>query len=144
MDQIEILDGEVFRDERGIIKSLNNFLFDGVKRFYFINHPDRKTVRGWHGHQYEKKWFYCVKGEFVLGFVKPDDWENPSLNLTPTIYKLNEQESKIIVVPEGYANCLKATKDDSILLVLSGKRLPHALNDSWRYNKDLWVDWSKY
>jgi len=144
MSEIKVVEGEIFVDERGKISSLNDFTFEDVQRIYFIHHPDKSVIRGWHGHQKEKKWFYCIKGEFVLGLIKPDNWENPSSNLSPNFFNLSDTQSKIIYVPEGYANCLKATIDNSILLVLSGKRLPEAYNDSWRFDKDLWVDWSKY
>ena len=30
------------------------------------------------------------------------------------------------------------------MIVLSDKILSEALEDSWRYDKDMWVDWSKY
>ena len=144
MSDIELVEGEIFVDERGKINSLNNFAFDDVQRIYFIHHPDKSIVRGWHGHKHEKKWFYCVKGEFVLGIVKPDNWENPSPDLKPEIFNLSETKSNIICVPEGYANCIKANSDNSILLVLSGKRVPKAYADSWRYDKNLWINWSKY
>lgn len=144
IDEVEVLKGEIFVDERGQICSMNNFAFNGVERFYLIHHRDTSVVRGWHAHQKEKKWFYCVKGEFILGLVQPDNWENPSKNLKPEMFNLTDEDSKIVCVPEGYANCLKATKENSVLLVLSGKSLPEAYNDSWRYDKDLWVDWSKY
>jgi dTDP-4-dehydrorhamnose 3,5-epimerase len=29
-------------------------------------------------------------------------------------------------------------------MVFSGKILEEALLDSWRYDKNMWVDWSKY
>ena len=144
MSEIKLIQGEIFQDSRGQISSLNDFRFDGVQRFYFIHHPDKKIIRGWHGHQFEKKWFYCVKGSFTLAFVKIDDWENPSANLIPEIYNLTEKNSQIICLPEGYANCVKAQENDSILLVLSDKILSEALEDSWRYDCNLWVNWSKY
>ncbi|GHS88106.1 hypothetical protein FACS1894201_09540 [Bacteroidia bacterium] len=144
MSEIKVIQGEIFTDHRGQISSLNAFCFDGVQRFYFIHHTDKQIVRGWHGHRFEKKWFYCVKGSFMLAFVKPDNWENPSKELAVEIFHLADAESKIICVPEGYANCLKAGAEDSILLVLSGKTLPEAYSDSWRYDSNLWVDWSKY
>jgi dTDP-4-dehydrorhamnose 3,5-epimerase len=144
MSEIKIIQGEIFVDYRGQISSLNDFRFDGVQRFYFIHHPDKRVVRGWHGHRFEKKWFYCVKGAFTLGLVKPDSWENPSKELTAEIFHLSEDKSNIICVPEGYANGLKASVDGSVLLVFSGKMLPEAYNDSWRYDSALWVDWSKY
>ncbi len=144
MSDIKVVEGEIFVDERGQISSLNNFDFQGVERVYFIHHPDKSVVRAWHGHKYEKKWFYCVKGSFTVALVKPDNWEQPSENLEAEIFTLSESESKIICVPEGYANGIKAKEENSTLLVFSGKKLPEALNDSWRYDKDLWVEWNKY
>jgi len=144
MSKIKVVEGEIFRDARGQISSLNNFHFEGVKRCYIIHHPDTSVVRGWNGHQFEKKWFYCIKGSFIVALVEVDNWENPSPDLVPEIFELSDNDSKIICVPEGYANCIKAHEKDSILLVLSGKILEEALKDSWRYDKDMWVDWSKY
>ena len=137
MSEVKVVEGKIFIDERGKINSLNNFTFDDVQRIYFIHHPDKSVIRGWHGHKHEKKWFYCVKGEFTLGLVKPDNWETPSPDLKPEIFNLNESHSKIICVPEGYANGIKAKSDNSILLVLSGKKVPEAYKDSWRYDKNL-------
>ena len=143
MADVKVIDGEIFRDQRGQISSLNAFRFPGVERFYFIHHPDTSVIRGWHGHQHEKKWFYCVKGAFTVGLVEIDDWENPSPNLKVQKYHLTEEGSKIICVPEGYANCIKASVPGSILLVFSGKTLPEAYSDSWRYDSKLWITWSE-
>ena len=143
MADVKVIDGEIFRDQRGQISSLNAFRFPGVERFYFIHHSATSVIRGWHGHQHEKKWFYCVKGAFTVGLVEIDDWENPSLDLKAQKYHLTEQESKIICVPEGYANCIKASIPGSILLVFSGKTLPEAYSDSWRYDNKLWITWSE-
>lgn len=141
MSEIKVIEGEIFRDHRGVITSLNDFRFPGVERIYFIHHPDASVVRGWHGHKFEKKWFYCVKGAFTLAFVKPDDWENPSADLVPEVFRLDQDHSRIVCVPEGYANCLKATEPDSVLMVFSGKILDEALEDSWRYDSSMWMNW---
>ncbi|MGL5681649.1 MAG: WxcM-like domain-containing protein [Marinifilaceae bacterium] len=144
MSEIKVIPGEVFNDHRGMITSLNTFDFEGVERFYFIHHPDKKVVRGWHGHQFEKKWFYCVKGSFQIAIVEPDNWDEPSHDLEPEMFALTEEDSKIVCVPAGRANCIKATTDGSVLLVYSGKKMPEALDDSWRYDNTMWVDWSQY
>ena len=143
MAEIKVIDGEIFRDYRGVITSLNDFRFSGVERVYFIHHPDTSVVRGWHGHKFEKKWFYCVKGAFTLAFVEPDDWENPSQNLIPQVFHLDQSISRILCVPEGFANCLKATEPDSVLMVFSGKILEEALEDSWRYDSSMWMNWEE-
>lgn len=144
MSDIRVVEGEIFKDFRGQISSLNAFRFDGVQRFYFIHHPDVNIIRGWHGHKFEKKWFYCVKGAFTLALVQPDDWNTPSSDLKPFIFNLNETDSKIVCVPEGYANCLKASVPDSVMMVLSSKLLEEALHDSWRFDNKLWIDWNEY
>lgn len=144
MSEIRLIQGEIFHDHRGTISSLNNFRFDEVERCYFIHHPDTSVIRGWHGHQFEKKWFYCLKGAFTLAFVEIDNWENPSSDLEAKIFTLTDQKSEIICLPEGYANGVKASKPDSILLVYSDKLFNDALLDSWRYDSSMWLDWSKF
>lgn len=142
MDNIQVIQGEIFTDYRGKISSLNNFHFDGVRRAYMIHHPDVSVIRGWHAHKHERKWFYCVKGSFSVALVKIDNWEAPSQELRAEIFHLSEDDSKIVCVPEGYANCLKAKTKDAVMLVLSDKTLPDAYLDSWRYDSILWVDWN--
>ena len=124
MIKIEVIEGEVFNDHRGQISSMNHFMFGEVERYYFIHHPDPAIIRGWHGHQFEKKWFQCIKGSFTLAFVKIDNWEHPSQDLKAEIFEISEAKSQVICLPEGYANCIKAQEQDSVLMVFSGKRVP--------------------
>lgn len=137
-EKVTLIQGEVFTDHRGRITSLNAFRFPGVERVYFIHHSNADVVRGWHGHQFERKWFYCVKGSFRMGFVRPDNWEHPSADLEPEFFELDEHNSQIICVPPGYANCLKAHQPGSVLMVLSGATYPECLADSWRYPTSMW------
>ena len=144
MSDIQVIQGEIFRDERGQINSLNEFHFEGVKRTYIIHHPDASVIRGWHAHQFERKWFYCIKGAFSVALVKIDNWENPSLELPAEVFHLTENDNRLVCVPAGYANCLKAHEPGSIMQVYSDKILSEALGDSWRYDKSMWVDWSVF
>lgn len=142
MSDIKVIEGEIFRDHRGQISSLNSFHFEGVKRSYIIHHPDDSVVRGWHAHQHERKWFYCIKGKFSVALVKIDNWDDPSPELRSEIFHLSEDKSQLVCVPAGYANCLKAHLPGSLMLVLSDKILEEALGDSWRYDSSMWVDWN--
>ncbi|MDE6268450.1 MAG: WxcM-like domain-containing protein [Muribaculaceae bacterium] len=142
MDEINVIEGEIFRDYRGQISSLNTFYFDGIRRAYIIHHPDASIIRGWHAHKNERKWFYCLKGSFTVALVRIDDWDSPSKDLIPEIFHLSDEKSQLVCVPAGYANCLKAHSPGSIMLVLSDKTIKEAKNDSWRYNNNLWVDWN--
>lgn len=144
MKKVKTIEGQIFSDVRGQVCCLNDFRFDGVNRVYFIHHPDTSVIRGWHGHKLEKKWFYCVKGAFVIGLVEIDNWETPSRELQPEIFRISEKKSEIICIPEGFASCIKATSPDSILMVLSGKTMSEATAtpDSYRFDADYWGDWS--
>lgn len=143
IEPITVVSGEIFTDCRGTIHSMNSFSFEGVERYYFIRNIDTRMVRGWHGHQFERKWFQCVAGSFTMAFVAPDDWDAPSKDLKPEIYRISDSRSEIICVPAGYANCLRAEEPGSVLMVLSGKRYPECLEDSWRYPADYWFDWEE-
>lgn len=138
MSGIRILEGGIFRDHRGELVHMNGFNLDGAHRYYIIKHDDTEVIRGWHGHRFEGKWFQCLRGSFRLAFVRPDDWENPSPDLMPEVFTLTTQKSELLCLPAGYANCIRALEPESMLLVFSGKELPEALDDSWRWEPQMW------
>lgn len=138
MSDIRILEGGIFRDHRGELVHMNGFNLDGAHRYYIIKHDDTEVIRGWHGHRFEGKWFQCLRGSFRLAFVRPDNWENPSPDLIPEVFTLTAQRSELLCLPAGYANCIRALEPDSMLLVFSGKELPEALDDSWRWEPRMW------
>lgn len=138
MSEIRIIEGGIFRDERGELVHVNGFNLDGARRYYIIKHDSVDVIRGWHGHQFEGKWFQCLRGAFTLAFVRPDDWSVPSVDLKPEVFHLSAERSELLCLPAGYANCIRATEPDSMLLVFSGKELPEAELDSWRWPVSMW------
>ena len=138
MSGIKVLEGGLFVDGRGELRHMNDFDMQGAHRYYVITQRSAEVIRGWHGHRYEGKWFQCLLGGFNMAFVKVDDWEDPSPGLRPELFTLTDGKSEMIVLPPGYANCIRATEPDSILLVFSGKRLPEAESDSWRWPPEMW------
>ena len=141
MNDIKVIEGGLFEDHRGKIAHVNDLDMSEIKRFYVIHHDNVDVVRAWHAHQFEKNWFYCLKGSFTVALVKEDNWENPSSDLKPDVFELSADQSRIVCVPKGYANGLKANEPDSIIIVYSNKIISEALNDSWRYDKDMWMNW---
>lgn len=140
-DEIEILDGENFFDYRGGIASMNNLSFEGIERFYVIENADTEVLRGYHGHRWERKWFYCLSGSFTMSLVKIDDWEHPSKAIKPQMIHVSDKKSQMVMVPSGFANCLRADEPHSKLLVFSGRRYPECLDDSYRFDPNYWFDW---
>ena len=138
-----MIEGEIFADYRGKLSSLNKFRFDEVNRVYFLNHPDCSVVRGWNGHKTEKKFFCCVKGAFALAVVEIEDWSKPAAKRPAQVFKLSENTSRIVCVPPGYANAIKAIEPDSVLMVFSSSTLEEAAGDNYKFAADLWMDWEK-
>jgi dTDP-4-dehydrorhamnose 3,5-epimerase len=139
----KVIAGEVFCDARGRIASLNTFHFEDVRRMYVVHHPDTTVVRGWDGHRFERKWFFCSAGAFRVSLVEIDNWETPSKDLKPSFYDLEEGTSALLCVPAGYANCFKATQPGSTLVIFSDKTVEESVADSYRFDKDTWFQWSE-
>ena len=62
MAEIKVIEGEVFVDHRGEILSANNLDFAEIRRSYTITNANTDVIRGWHGHQDEKKMVLVYKG----------------------------------------------------------------------------------
>lgn len=140
----QLLEGGIYTDERGELSYVNDFDLENVKRVYVIKHPDKKIVRAWQGHQQEHKYFKCLKGSFVLAWKKIDDFSNPTDNNAPNFTILKKEENKVLSIPPGYANGLKALEDDSEIMVFSDHYLNESLDDKIRFDKKLWFDWSQF
>ena len=68
-------------DHRGSVEFFNELNLSEYKRFYTVTNPKIGTVRAWHGHKKEKKLIKVLSGNFLIGVIKIDDWENPNKTL---------------------------------------------------------------
>jgi dTDP-4-dehydrorhamnose 3,5-epimerase-like enzyme len=140
----KLIEGGTHIDERGILSFINDFDLTPVKRFYSITHPNKEIVRAWQGHKQEHKYFYVLKGSFVVAWVKIDRWKSPSKDLKAEYVILQTSDPKILILPPGYANGLKALETNSEIMVFSDYLLNESSDDIIRFNKDWWFDWSQF
>lgn len=138
MNPVKRIPGERFEDARGLIASLNTFRFKDVKRMYVLHHNDTQTLRGWNGHRFEKKWFFCTKGRFHIRLVAVDNWETPAPDLPVEHVHLSDTRSELLCVPGGYASLIQAEIPGSILTVFSNNTVEESLADSYRFAASLW------
>lgn len=143
IDKPKIIEGGKFVDHRGSMRFVNDFSFVGVKRFYFIKHPDIDFVRAWQGHKNECKYFYVIKGSFIIAWVKIDNIKSPSMDLKPDFAVFNDTKSQLLYLPKGYANGLKALEEDSEVLIFSDMELEQSVKEKIRYDSHLWFNWDK-
>lgn len=137
-----LIKGEVFEDERGTLRFVNAFNMEEVVRFYEITPKNQEIIRAWQGHRFEKKWFYCLSGSFVINIVEINDFNNPSDGLIPIRMELDSSKTMILAVPNGFATGIKAVSKNSRLQVFSNASLEESKDDDFRFPMGKWsAEW---
>ncbi|HNW88168.1 MAG TPA: dTDP-4-dehydrorhamnose 3,5-epimerase family protein [Bacteroidales bacterium] len=137
-----LIKGATAVDDRGIIKFVNDFNFDGVKRFYIVKNHIAGLVRAWHGHKNEAKYVYAIAGSAIFGTVKIDNWENPNKDLVPNRVILSSETPMVYYVPAGYANGWESLTPEATLVFYSTATLEESKLDDYRYDSHYWDIWS--
>jgi dTDP-4-dehydrorhamnose 3,5-epimerase len=129
-------------DDRGQLAFVNDFRFEGVKRFYMVSNHSSGFVRAWHAHRREAKYVTAVSGAAIFGAVEVDDWQNPSRSLTPRRFVLSANRPQVIYVPAGYANGFMSLTPDLKLVFYSTSTLEESQGDDVRFDARHWDIWN--
>jgi dTDP-4-dehydrorhamnose 3,5-epimerase-like enzyme len=121
---MEIIEGSTFQDNRGIIRFINDFDLEKVRRMYLIK-PELNVIRAWQGHKKERKLFYVLSGSFQVQIVN-------MLDRKRRILILNSNENKVVQIEPGHYNGFEALEDSSELLVFSDQTLDDSKEDDFR------------
>ena len=132
MDIPKIIIGDCHIDNRGTLIYNNNFDTTSVKRIYFIENKNNSVIRGWQGHNIEKRWFSAVIGSFKIRLIKIDNWELPSKELSSIEYKITSDKMEVLFVPNGYVTSIQSMQKNAKLLVM-GNYLIGETKDEYRY-----------
>ena len=143
MNKPIIIQGDTHTDKRGIVRFVNDFLMNDIIRFYTIKHLNTEFVRAWQAHKKEKKYFYVLRGQFVMAYLKLEDFEQPDRHKKAKYAVLSDTKSKVLSIPEGYANGLKALEPDSEIMVFSNLTVEESKKDDYRFPADWWFDWNR-
>ena len=141
MDEPILIKGALSVDDRGEVGFVNDFHFDGVKRFYTLSNHSKGFVRAWHGHKKEAKYFHVVKGSALICAVKIDDWKNPSKNSPLFRFTLSEKSPSVLFIPAGFANGFMSLTEDCKIIVFSTSLLQESLDDDFRFESRYWDPW---
>ena len=133
-----LIKGEAYKDERGTVSFINAFNMSEVVRLYEIAPKDQLGIRAWQGHRFEKKWFYCISGSFVINIIKLDDFHSPSQDLVPERIVLQSIYPEILSVPNGFVTGIKAIAPNSRLQIFSNFDLGESQQDDYRFPLDQW------
>lgn len=122
---MKIIEGNSFQDNREIIRFINDFDFEKVRRMYLIK-TETNVIRAWQGNKKESKWFYVLSGSFQVQTRNMLD-----LNHRQNII-LRSNENKVLnIEPENY-NGFLALEESSQLLVFSNQTLEASKDDDFR------------
>ena len=132
----ELISGATHSDNRGRLDFLNDLDLSDVVRMYRILPYDTKGIRAWQGHLREQKWFYCLRGSFIVNLYPLSKIKQKPPFVIPEIYTLHADFPQVLKIPGGYANGFRAKEPDSELLVFSDKSLEDSKKDDIRFGPE--------
>lgn len=137
INEIEIIDGKIFADDRGYVSFVNEFNFENVKRFYMVENHKKDFIRAWHGHKIEAKYVYVTNGSILIGLV------NLETNKIEKKIVLSSKTPSILYIPPGYANGFKTLEENTKIIFFSTTTIEEAKTDDYRYSYDTWNIWNE-
>ena len=132
--KVGLYKGELFVDFRGKLFHNNIVDLTRVKRFYSIENINKEFLRGWKGHEAEKRWFICVKGKVSIWVIKNSDLNN-RIN-TAIKFTMTEDNLDVLYVPEGNATLLKKETEGGRIMVFSDYMLNTSNDEHLRWPKN--------
>ncbi len=134
---------QVFADDRGIfapildnLKKINSQIGQIQRIYYVVNHS-KGTIRGFHYHKKEWKFFVIVAGAAKFVILNP---KKPQEIYT---YVSSSRKNNLIIVPPCYANGWMSLENNTILLCASNLSTQESLQDDKRFDPYKWGDyWS--
>jgi len=142
MSKPALIEGGLAVDDRGKVRFVNGFLFDGVKRFYVVSNHQPGFVRAWHAHRREAKYVFVSEGSAIVGAVEIDDWEKPSRTSQVHRFVLSAAKPVILHIPPGYANGFKSLEADTQLMFFSTTTIEESRGDDIRFDARYWDIWT--
>jgi dTDP-4-dehydrorhamnose 3,5-epimerase len=136
-----LLAGGLSVDDRGEVGFVNDFGFEGVKRFYTVSNHRQGFVRAWHGHQREAKYVLAVGGAALIGVVPVDNWDQPSRDAPVERFVLSTHKPAVLYIPAGHANGFMSLTADLKLVFFSTASLEESQADDFRYDARYWDIW---
>ena len=140
--QPKLIPGNIAIDDRGELGFVNEFGFEGVKRFYIVSNHRQGFIRAWHAHRNESKYVMAVQGAALVGVVRIDNWTEPSRSLEVARYVLSAKKPGILYIPAGYANGFMSLSGDARLIFFSTSTLQESTADDIRYDAHYWDIWN--
>jgi len=133
-----LINGNIFSDQRGTVRFINNFEFSKIRRFYQITNRSTRTIRAFHGHEFEEKYTYVSNGSILLCAVYLDSLTKPSQKMHVYRFTLSAKTPTILHIPNHFANGFKSLEPKTTVIFFSTSSLAESKKDDYRYPYDYW------
>lgn len=138
----KLIDGGSAIDDRGKLRFfMKDIPWSKIKRFYTVKNWKNQFVRCWHGHQFESKWVFVVKGSVMFKLTPLETMititdgaviENPVKEGKIYSFVLDENSNKMLYIPPGYFNGFKTLTPDAEVQFFSDKTTDESKDDDYR------------
>lgn len=144
MDELKplLMTGGLAADDRGELAFVNDFHFEGVKRFYTVSNYRQGFIRAWHGHKREAKYVTAIAGAALVGAVRIDNWAQPSRELHVDRFVVSAHRPSVLYIPPGHANGFMSLTSDLKLIFFSSSTLEESQSDDFRFDSRFWDIWN--
>jgi dTDP-4-dehydrorhamnose 3,5-epimerase len=139
MENLSQIKGNQIFDERGSVRFINDFKFEGVKRFYQVENHDINFIRAWHGHKKEGKYVYVTQGVAVVAAISFDGLDNK--DIVPSKYVLSSNSPSVLWIPPNHFNGFKNLTNNTNIIFFSTSTLEESKGDDIRLEYNYWDIW---
>lgn len=140
-NELALIEGGLAVDDRGMVAFVNDFGFEGVKRFYTVSNHQAQFVRAWHAHKREGKYVLVTSGAAIVGAVGIDDWDKPDAFAKTSRYVLSAARPSVLWIPPGHANGFMTLTRNTTVMFFSTSTLEQSRGDDFRYPARYWDIW---
>jgi len=135
-----LLGNKVF-DDRGSVGFVNDFDFEGVKRFYLVQNHEPGFIRAFHGHKKEGKYVTVVSGAAIIKVMSMEIWNESPVEENIHTFVLSAEKPQVLWVPPGYFNGFKTMSVDTRVMFFSTATLEESRGDDYRIEHcpNLWI-----
>lgn len=146
-----LLDFKFGIDDRGVFAPFSNamapdvgktsWLFPSVKRAYYVRNFAKGTVRGFHLHRREWKFFAVALGAAKFVCIVPElDQSTPAPRvhtlLDEYVCVLSDRRPEVLAVPPGWANGWMSLTEDCVVVAMSTSTFEESVEDDFRFPPD--------
>ena len=130
--------GNIYVDDRGVLRFVNGFDMSRIKRFYQVENFSLNTIRAFHGHMKEEKYVYVTNGSILLCLVKLTKKTKPSKKEKVERMVLSARNPQIVHIPKGYANGFKSLEKNTQIIFFSTATVEESKGDDYRFPHTYW------